>query len=50
MTHLLFNPKTKKYSLTEGVRPLPPKFSLDDKYASYRREEKKKELKKLNLY
>ncbi len=32
------------------VRPQPPKFSLDDKYAKYRREVKKKELLEQNLY
>lgn len=32
------------------VAPHPPKFSLDDKYADYRREEKKKELIIKKLY
>jgi H/ACA ribonucleoprotein complex subunit 3 len=30
--------------------PRPPKFSLNDKYDEYRREIKKEELKKKNLY
>ena len=30
--------------------PRPPKFSLQDKYAALRREEKKKELKEKKLY
>lgn len=32
------------------VLPKPPKFSLEDKYAGYRRESKKKELLEKGLY
>jgi len=32
------------------VSPRPPKFSPCDKYGSYRREEKKQELKEKKLY
>ena len=32
------------------VTPRPPKFSLEDKYADYRRITKLEELKKRNLY
>jgi len=46
-----------KYTLKEkcscgekAVFPRPPKFSLEDKYAALRREEKKKDLKKKGLY
>lgn len=31
-------------------RPLPPKFSLEDKYGKYRREIKRKELGEKGLY
>ena len=31
-------------------RPLPPKFSLEDKYVQYRREVKKKEFVEKGLY
>jgi len=34
----------------ETIQPKPPKFSLTDKYASYRREVKVKELKKKGLF
>ena len=33
----------------ETILPRPPKFSLDDKYASLRRESKKEELQEKNL-
>ena len=32
------------------IQPKPPKFSLTDKYAGYRRKVKIKELKEKNLY
>ncbi|HLD79914.1 MAG TPA: nucleolar RNA-binding Nop10p family protein [Candidatus Nanoarchaeia archaeon] len=35
---------------TTTILPRPPKFSLQDKYAALRREEKKKELKEKKLY
>jgi len=31
-------------------RPLPAKFSLADKYGTYRREARKEELRRQNLY
>ncbi len=34
---------------TATIQPKPPKFSLDDKYAQYRRETKKADLEKRNL-
>lgn len=34
----------------ETILPRPPKFSLQDKYASLRRESKKQELKEKNLF
>ena len=42
-----------KVCLTCGIATIashPPKYSLDDKYANYRREEKKKELILRQLY
>lgn len=30
---------------TKTIEPKPPKYSIPDKYAKYRREEKKQELK-----
>lgn len=58
MKHILKCSKCKSYSLEETcskcsektILPKPAKFSLTDKYGKYRREEKKKELKKNNLY
>ena len=35
---------------TATIVPRPPKFSLEDKYASLRRESKKKELQAKKLY
>ena len=58
MEHIYKCGSCKKYTL-EGVcpscsskaeSPRPPKFSLSDKYASYRRIIKKKELSEKNLY
>lgn len=57
MTNIHKCPKCDSYSLedkcpkckTETILPKPPKFSLDDKYAGYRREVKKKDLVKKNL-
>ena len=47
----------KKYTLEaecscgkKTIVPQPPKFSLDDKYAKYRRAVKKKELINNNLF
>jgi len=34
----------------ETIMPRPPKFSLQDKYASLRRESKKKELQEKGLF
>ena len=34
----------------ETILPRPPKFSLQDKYASLRRESKKEELRKKGLF
>jgi H/ACA ribonucleoprotein complex subunit 3 len=34
----------------ETIEPKPPKFSLDDKYGDYRRQIKREQLKKENLY
>lgn len=34
----------------EAVQPKPPKFTLDDKYSSYRIRAKKEELKARKLY
>ena len=34
----------------KAIRPLPPKFSLDDKYGKYRREAKKEEFQMKGLY
>jgi len=58
MEHLQFCPVCKKYTLKlecpacgkPTSLPRPPKFALNDKYASYRRQIKKEQLKKLNLY
>ena len=33
----------------EAIKPLPPKYRPDDKYASYRRRVKFKSLKEMNL-
>ncbi len=48
----------KKYTLKAScpacdkptVQPRPPKFSIQDKYAAYRREEKRKELEEKGMY
>ncbi len=55
---LLFCSGCKKYTLEEKCpscqaethMPKPPKFSLNDKYGSYRREVKKKKLIENGLY
>jgi H/ACA ribonucleoprotein complex subunit 3 len=57
MKHIKYCSKCKVYSMQdtcpkcsgETVLPKPPKFSLNDKYASYRRESKKKELEEKGL-
>ncbi|MFH1275643.1 MAG: RNA-protein complex protein Nop10 [Candidatus Woesearchaeota archaeon] len=36
--------------LIDAPRPLPPKFSPEDKYGNYRREVKKEDLKSKNMY
>ena len=49
--------KCKKYTFKQKcdkcgektVQPKPPKFSLTDKYAEYKRKVKKKELEEKNL-
>ncbi|HLC88701.1 MAG TPA: RNA-protein complex protein Nop10 [Candidatus Nanoarchaeia archaeon] len=56
--HIYKCPSCQQYTLENNcpscnsatVRPQPPKFSVEDKYARYRREVKKKELQKRNLY
>ncbi|MBI2573692.1 ribosome biogenesis protein [Candidatus Woesearchaeota archaeon] len=56
--NILFCPHCKKYTLEEKcpscslvtILPRPPKYSAQDKYAAYRREEKKKELAQKGLY
>ena len=40
----------EKKCCVDTIIPKPAKFSLDDKYAHLRREVKKKELKKKNLF
>ena len=47
--HILFDEETKQYSLTKGVRNIPPPFSLDDKYAHLKRKAKYEEYKKKGL-
>ncbi len=54
--HIFFNQKTNKYTLepkdasgADNLRKIPPKFSLDDKYASYRREVRKKKFEEQGL-
>ena len=57
MKHIKFCSNCKIYSMQdkcpkcskETVLAKPPKFSLNDKYASYRRESKKKELEEKGL-
>ena len=57
-SHIMKCPVCEKYTLQETcsscrhptLRPLPPKFSLEDKYGKYRREVKKEELRKKGLY
>ena len=56
--HIYQCPSCKNYTLHKTcticvistILPRPPKFSLDDKYGSYKREEKKKDLIKKGLY
>ena len=56
--HILSCKSCKKYTLGSScpscneptIPARPPKFSLNDKYANYKREVKKPELKKLDLY
>ncbi len=50
-------PSCSQYTLNQACScgtktelPCPPKFSLQDKYASYRREAKKESLKEKGLY
>ena len=50
MKHILKCKSCGKYSLSEecsckgkAVRPIPPKYSPDDKYADYRRKAKEEE-------
>tara|TARA_Y100000310_G_C20608910_1_gene776975 strand:- start:880 stop:1050 length:171 start_codon:yes stop_codon:yes gene_type:complete len=56
MKHILKCSKCGKYTLKDkccGVKtlsPKPPKFSPEDKYGAYRREEKKKLLMEKRLY
>ncbi|MBI2666657.1 RNA-protein complex protein Nop10 [Candidatus Woesearchaeota archaeon] len=58
VSHIMKCPTCEKYTLQETCqmghgktqRPLPPKFSLEDKYGKYRREVKKEELVKKGLY
>ena len=56
MKHILKCLKCQKYTLQEDcckiktISPKPPKFSPTDKYGKYRREEKRKILKELNLF
>jgi len=57
MKHILKCKKCGTYTLkkecpncgSDCVEPKPPKFSLDDKYASLRREAKKSDLEKKGL-
>tara|TARA_Y100000310_G_scaffold334436_2_gene414206 strand:- start:1622 stop:1792 length:171 start_codon:yes stop_codon:yes gene_type:complete len=53
--HIRKCPSCQKYTLqkkccVETILPKPAKFSLEDKYTRLRREVKKKELQKKNLY
>jgi H/ACA ribonucleoprotein complex subunit 3 len=56
--HILKCPKCSQYTLKETcpkcksktIPPKPPKFSPQDKYGAYRREEKKETLKEKKLY
>tara|TARA_Y100000310_G_scaffold298404_1_gene332332 strand:- start:647 stop:817 length:171 start_codon:yes stop_codon:yes gene_type:complete len=56
MKHILKCSKCEKYTLKEKccglktISPKPPKFSPEDKYGDYRREEKKESLRKEELY
>ena len=52
--HIMKCPSCGKYTLSSKccdvtVLPRPPKFSLDDKYAKYRRQVKKAALEKEGL-
>ncbi len=55
MKHILYCQTCEKYTLKDEccsaktIPPKPPKFSLVDKYASYRREAKKADLVKRGL-
>jgi len=56
--HIYKCPSCQQYTIEKScpscnsatIMPQPPKFSLDDKYAKYRREVKKKGLLEQNLY
>jgi len=56
--HILFCSSCKRYTLEKvcsscgrvSIIPRPPKYTFHDKYASYRRETKKKELIEKGLY
>ncbi|PIN73065.1 ribosome biogenesis protein [Candidatus Woesearchaeota archaeon CG10_big_fil_rev_8_21_14_0_10_45_16] len=58
MKHILKCSSCNSYTLHEkcpqcgskALEPKPPKFSPEDKYGSYRREIKKKELEEKGLY
>ncbi len=56
MVHIRRCPGCQKYTFQEQhctiatILPRPPKFSLQDKYESYRRDVKKKELREKSLY
>ncbi|MBI2668747.1 ribosome biogenesis protein [Candidatus Woesearchaeota archaeon] len=56
MVHIRKCLSCQKYTLqeqhcnTSTILPRPPKFSLQDKYESYRRAVKKKELQEKGLY
>jgi len=56
MKHILKCSECGKYTLKEEccsvktISPKPPRFSPEDKYGEYRREEKKKVLKKEGLF
>lgn len=58
MTAHIYKTATGRYTLeeiehltgTQNLRPIPPRFSPEDKYGRYRREIKRKELQEKWLY